>query len=289
MKNKIKTLVTCLLLLATACSEENNFVKSNEVLQASNLILEKENKFENLFSFPIGTVLWIESNELHFKLPEGYLLILKGVNYDKDISNVTSTVLGSVRCKCTEGTNCSPFIVGDKSGCTTGKDSCKECEMALVGELEGSETHSKQFDFIDAEVVDLNEPIMFLTDAPDIYAAKSPKGFIFDVPKVQNELIYFFKGYNSPEDNLILSRKDLEVLPAGYKYTPISFLGKLVFVPLNYNNSISAKLAEITISETTSCTCHKGTGCKLGKTWTPSGTIRYCDAGDCSDCELSKK
>lgn len=273
-----------IIIIAFACSSDKE--ESPIPLDTLNSrILKTENQFEDLFTFPIGTELWVEDNSLQFKLPKGYLLILKSENSDSyQIERISE---GSVRCKCLEGSGCSPYTVGSQSGCSTDNNSCKKCEMTTSSTNITSAKNQNGFIFVDAEIVNLNEDSEFLVDASDILGAKSPKGFIFDAPEVQAKLFDFMSGYSNEDDDKVLSKKDTKKLPEDYKYTPIRFLGKLVFIPLNKKKSISARIVEDYISDGShSCTCHSGSGCKKGSTWTPKGTIRYCDAGNCSDCEL---
>ena len=261
--------------------------------ESNRIILKTENRFEDLFTFPVGTELWIQNNALNFILPEGYKLIFKSnTNIDKSYK-VASISSGSVRCKCTEGKGCSPYTIGDQSGCSVEKESCKKCEMTTSSNPSLTPTRAvNNFKFVDAAIVNFNEEIEFLIDASDILNTPSPKGFIFDDAEIQDKIMKLISGYNTINDDVILSKNRANKLPKGYRYTPIKFSGKLLFVPLNISSSISAKLAEISLSDgedgrSHSCTCHEGTGCTKGSTWTPKGTVRYCDAGNCTDCELT--
>lgn len=310
-----------------SCSDDSNGLQGNRAA-ATPITLKKANDFAGLFQFPKGTVLTPADGRLHFALPAGFRLIAKlkpeANRYEYGASSAVSRVVsfsdGSVNCKCEAGSGgCSPFVWGDKSGCSS-DGGCTKCTLTISGDASRASSEIiriKEAIIEDAAVVDLSAESDFALNKDSLSLYRSPKGFIFAAQAIRDTIQHIMADFNHPKDAEILDKIPLgEKLPAGYYYIPVALFSKyLVLMPLNlehpyYLDTHSDKenewftfalamnfmhsdlmgedesdmVASFSTAKHFNCTCNSGgSGCKKGRKY---GVI-FCEAQSCSNCTLN--
>jgi hypothetical protein len=285
--NIVKITISVMVMIGIttffSCEKETS---KGLITESETIILDKENTFNNLFSFPIGTRLGIKGKKIEFELPEGYEIIVQVVN-DNNSINTMRLVSGSITCSCKDGDGCNLYIIGDQSGCST-DGGCKKCIM----ELNKVSDKEKTYELLDAQVVNFNQDIQFLLDEKDYQKLKTPKSFVFEDKKVLTYLNKFLSTYNTTKDGLAQKGLSMKTKSPLYVYVPTNFLGLQILATLNKKKcSLTAQLLELKSMDNGgyTCTCNDGdNGCNYGKKWTPKGTIHYCEADGCSSCTLSE-
>ncbi|MEH0008289.1 MAG: hypothetical protein V6Z82_06160 [Flavobacteriales bacterium] len=309
-----------------SCSDNSNGLQANRAA-ATPIALKKANDFKGLFQFPKGTVLTLADGRLHFTLPKGFRLIAKlkpaANRYEYEEPSAVSRVArfsdGSVNCKCEAGSGgCSPFVWGDKSGCSS-DGRCTKCTLTISGDAsrKDSEIHIEDAVVEDAAVVDLDAASDFVLNKDSLSLYRSPKGFIFADQAIRDTIQHIMADFNHPKDTEVLDKIPLgEKLPAGYFYIPVALFSKyLVLMPLNlehphyldthsdsdnhwfmfalamnfmYSDLMGEDESDMVASFSTAkhfnCTCNSGgSGCKKGREY---GVI-FCEAQSCTDCTLN--
>jgi hypothetical protein len=249
------------------------------------IVLDRENVFEDMFTFPAGTKLSIKGKTLEFELPEGYELIMQVADQDGNISVKRIAGTGSITCNCQKGNgSCNPDVFKGKSGCLM-LDGCSVCEK----------TGGKNNDYVilDAQMVNFNRDIQFVLNEEDFQKLEPPKAFIFEDEKVLSYLKKFMSEYNTPED--VLAQENFTSKSESDKYVlvPTNFLDLQILSTLSVEKfAIPALFIGLLLSDEDksklendnkgkfSCKCNSGSDeCDYNRKYIPGiGTIHYCDA-----------
>jgi len=283
MKKKYVLLFLLVVVSTTfiylSCNKTDNFIIDETLPQS--VILAHHNTFNETFVFPVGTKLEIKNNELFFQLPHNYALIAKIADNDGN-TLVQRIAEGSVTCKCTEGSGCNPYILGDQSGCST-TGSCTKCEMTI----KENSLKNQNYILIDGQVVNFNQDYQFLLDKTDYQKLTPPKPFIFEDEKVLEYLNKLLAMYNTPEDGLAQKKLKINEKQDKYIYVPVNFLG--IQILATFNKKKCSMTTSLKMVADYSCKCNSGSsGCTYGSSWTPKGKIHYCEAEQCTSCTLSE-
>ncbi len=263
-------------------------------------------KLEDGTQLPAGTVISKDPNNpysFNFELPEGY----KVMGRDPASGRTAIGFAGALTCSCTSGTGCSPYVatIGGKkySGCVMGSN-CTSCQQKTSGTL--SDPGGRKAVMLEnAEIVNFNENITFLTSREELANTSSPSSQFIESPEIQKELQAFIAGYQKHDLAAVHKARDYNELPENYVLIAFNVYGRVLFAPVDETITLSANpiLNDFVIDPSSSdeagrtsigfatkysCKCSSGTsGCTLKTKSVPLvGSVVYCDAGLCKTCTL---
>lgn len=259
--------------------------------------LRKTTTSLNKVKIPEGTEInKISENQSYLDLPEDIFFVASKTNAKNSRVGIMALGGAGVRCKCTEGSGCNPTVMGGDYACvmTTGCTSC-DLSTSRVGDLDSS------FDDELVRVkglVDYNQGITFLTESlsrdmmQNAFFSTKDKTYgsafdeLFELEKVRNGILEFYSLIYEGNIPQFILDNDKE-LPDGYSYVAVNIYGNVAVMPFpNKKIEQQNRMAVVMdFSVGISCKCHEGSGCK--KKSAGMGSVKYCDAGDCTDCELT--
>lgn len=291
MKGFIKSffLLGIIYFVGVGCQE--NLTEHEELRELKEFSLSL-----NKVPVPEGTeITKVSENESYLNLPEGMFFVSMEQGQNKRLRPLAISGTG-VRCKCNAGSGCNPTVMGGDYACvmTTGCSSC-ELSTSRMGSVDGV------FDdnLISIKgLVDYNQGITFLTESlsgdmmQDAFFSTEDKTHgnayaeLFELEEVQRGILKFYNEiYEGNIPQFILDNE--KELPKNYSYVTVNLYGSIAVMPFP-NKKIqeqSRRVNMMQFSAGISCECHSGNGCK--KSSAGMGSVKYCDAGDCTDCELS--
>jgi hypothetical protein len=298
----VLSLLTFGVLFFNNCSKENeksteenaaiSFDKSTEFLaEGVTIVIQTPYTFSDLFTFPIGTELTIKGHDLLYKLPDGFVLIMKLQKKDGSFEVFKQTGNGTCTCTCLEGKGCSPGVMNGNCACVM-SDGCSLCRKGSISR------NGEQLEIIEAQMLNFNTERSFISITDDYSTLVSPKPFIFENPEVKSMLENFLGRFNSEEDGLTQKDMSFDEVSDQYAMVPVNFLGTLVIAAINNNSFFNINLIAKSIYpeienyypqvKSYSCNCDSGgNGCIKRPLNFKTGTLYYCDAGECRTCTLN--
>jgi hypothetical protein len=221
---------------------------------------------------PPGSAATPQGSALDIRPPDGFTY----VGYDGDQQLYAAAADIKCSCDCTSSSgNCSPSIFNGKCSCTA-SGGCTSCTLTTSASVAGTgaQLALHRGGFIDRQAgVSVTEETS--TDRPLAFRA------MFDLPEVRQALDEFLGGYPEVYSGDLPNTNARVTIPEGYAAVPLNVFGRSAFIV------VAAYLAPgAAAGGGGSCSCTSGS-CTYNSTWTPKGTLHYCE-GNCSGtCTLS--
>lgn len=267
-------------LLLNSCSrnEEINVIELTDQAQIDNL----QNSGVRGIPFPKNSkAIKVKDGVTDIILPDDVFFIAK-ITSGENSGQVINTSVARVTCSCTKGSGCSPVVNNGNYYCVM-NSGCSACSMT-------TSTNKNNEAFQIVGIIDTRNPVKFIAKKEsrftvkesDIHTTYFISEDFFKNDYVKNEINNFYKfiyGENIPDFIKTNSNK----IPDGYGYIKANFFGNEIMFPIEKKNAYIDGIAlDFTLANKVSCSCSKGSGCKLGSIL---GT-KYCEAGGCTVCTL---
>ena len=261
------------------------------------LEIQKQMKLSDEFVFPKGTKLFVnEKNEFsEFKLPSGYFL----VGLDKE-GILLRSAMGKIKCTCTQGSGCNPFVAsgpsGEVSGCSA--TGCTKCTMEISA-IPKSDVLEVLASY---KIIKEEDAIHFITEMKDFNDLKNPTDSILKSEWLVKEIDKYISAFQIQNKEKIRNLENIDELGKyGYVLIPTAVYGYKFYFPveeklvLSANPLINEVMAKFYKYKNKSleegkyrCSCYSGTGCVLKKQSMIIGSAVWCEAGSCLSCTLER-
>ncbi len=262
MKTKFVSLLSCLLTLLAACTQNEKtevISKGLDEFKVPKVLVNA--KIENVLLPDYTTATYIDESTVEFQLP-------KNVKYFYQASDGTIHTGERVAYECTcsqAGSGCNVFYINDNFACS-------ECSGACTGKRVERNT---TLDVINSDMIflDFNAGVKFVNknlSTEKLYQATS---FFFEIKQVKDALQDLNKKYYG---TAVLS-EDL-IKKNNAQIVGLNVYGVLIgyALPVNYLTNYYAK---------PECDCRSGsTGCE--RKWN-AGAGYWCEGGDCTTCRMT--
>ncbi|AQG77919.1 hypothetical protein [Spirosoma montaniterrae] len=261
-------------------------------------VLTQELRVEGYgITLPVGTTLHKAENNpttFTYDLPVGYKLIGQSADGKARVA-----AGGSITCTCTAGKGCSPYIaqLGSKEsiGCAM-SGNCTQCSM----KRSGGRVENIDEILSEAEIVNFNQPIHFITTKQELSTTVSPSRTLMQLDAVRQQIVSFAKAYQLSDLDALEKSTGPEDLPSTYNYIHVNVYGRVILLPVQTDLVISANplVNEIMRDATDAkgriaarvykCKCNtKSSGCSQNTGSLLFAKAVWCDAGSCESCTLS--
>ncbi|QHN64935.1 hypothetical protein [Bergeyella cardium] len=278
-------------LVLSSCSMEDEI--NVQEITSKNVIAEIKATGAKGIPFPEGSKATTLGSKDFVKitLPEDVYYVIK--DEEGNVSRVST--LG-IRCKCLKGAGCSPGTYDGRYFCTAELGACSLCEVH-AGLIESLSAKGEQKEVQIVGVMDERE------DKFGAYAKRGGFGQIerekeptiqygitedfFKCKEVHEALMELYSAvyrthYDEEIPDFIKSNSD--TIPSDHVYIRASLFGNTVFLPTPKELAIEAGLEMVDDISKIHCTCSQGTGCTKDRVY----VVVFCNAGNCSDCTMSK-
>lgn len=238
-----------------------------------------------MLAFLLGCV---KQSTLETDVPEGYAVVGVPQGEDKPIL-IGGPVKATVKCICTEGDGCHPWIRKDddiiQEGCVILE--CTQCSKEIIVSFpSGEETTLTK-----ATIINLKRGIKIVKDTNEI-PEQPVNPIMLELDTVINSLRQYYSGLSWIPDSIHQNWVESDTL--GWTMVVFNIFGKwaLISHPLGF---IDSPYLAVKMGGGNKCACScgspKASGCSECRcTWLPEvGKICWCDASGCPECGLSMK
>lgn len=277
-------LIVCIGFLLSSCHRDQ-VIDVPEITDEAEIIQLKNSSIKGI-PFPEGSVATQLASKdiIKILLPDEMYFVVK--NEKGEVFRVEE--LG-VRCTCSKGSGCSPVRYDGEYYCVMDSD-CKTCSSKSIAFFELAEGKKSQQEVTIVGVMNEIRGVAAFSKTKGVFTiTKGTKQYgitedFFKCREVMEELnnMYTFIYRKNVPAFILNNSADV---PANYVYIKMDFFGNNILVPVpreQVEEEILAANFEIEDGGKVTCSCLRGSGCKsksfLG--------VKYCDAGNCSDCAL---
>ena len=313
-----KLLPLLLILFIVSCKKQTG----EENLAPSDLTLTYGTKFDKLLlgvespnsqlnltgdlklesqgiTLPIGTIIQKvqgDPSAFTYSLPNGYKVVGQNTNGKAGVA-----AGGSITCTCTEGKGCSPYVASlgknQSIGCAM-SGNCTKCTQVLSGARIGTPDET----ISNAEIVNFNQEIHFITTKEELSSTVSPSHTLMQLDEIRQQIVAFAKGYQINDLESLNKSTGPSDLPSTYTYVHVNVYGRAILLPVQSNlvnaanplfneilrGAISANGRMAAPSTVYKCKCNSGSaGCSLNNGSLLFAKAVWCEAGSCGSCTLS--